>query len=528
MKKPSTPASKVLTRPRAVSQGQRVAAANRWRDGLNPLRGLTISRVVSLLEAAQRGQWTELQWAYSAPLLGIEASHETLLALIELRLSALSDLRGEVRIVDDPADKKLAEEQRAWLSARYERLLNLYEAIDHLELAAFRHYAHLQLQNEAGEPAFDGNVLACLPQWNFVRDGAAGDWFWNPQARTVTAQSLGEEARLDPRRDLLIVREVPRAINRVAILSRVRGALSEKDWDALIEVFGIEQPVIIGPPNVPEDKEAEYEAAAERIAQGGGGYMPNGSDAIYPNAGKKDYPFQARLDYLQKQLVLAGTGGKLTMLSDATGIGAGASPAHAETFRKIAAGAAKRISEIMQRQFDRPQLAAAFPGQPVLAFWSLGEVEEEDRMAILEEQGLLVAGGFSRDRAELEADLGYKLVPVAAPPATPGALFRARHRAAPAPTTLEKANDALVSQAVGQALQIRQDLLAPWFADLDALASNKALSREQFFQRLEDLTAQLPELLDPAAMAASRELFENLLATSVANGIAARTEARPS
>src|SRR6266849_9127611 len=42
-----------------------VSAANAWREYYNPLRALTLVRAVSLIEAAQRGMFAELQWLYS-------------------------------------------------------------------------------------------------------------------------------------------------------------------------------------------------------------------------------------------------------------------------------------------------------------------------------------------------------------------------------------------------------------------------------------------------------------------------------
>ena len=37
---------------------------NAWRDQYNPLRGMSLPRLVSLLEAGERGQFADLQWLY--------------------------------------------------------------------------------------------------------------------------------------------------------------------------------------------------------------------------------------------------------------------------------------------------------------------------------------------------------------------------------------------------------------------------------------------------------------------------------
>ena len=38
--------------------------SNRWRDAYNPLRGLGMARLVSLMEAGERGQYSDIQWFY--------------------------------------------------------------------------------------------------------------------------------------------------------------------------------------------------------------------------------------------------------------------------------------------------------------------------------------------------------------------------------------------------------------------------------------------------------------------------------
>lgn len=39
---------------------------NQWREYVNPLRGLTLERIVSLIEQGERGAFADLQWFYQA------------------------------------------------------------------------------------------------------------------------------------------------------------------------------------------------------------------------------------------------------------------------------------------------------------------------------------------------------------------------------------------------------------------------------------------------------------------------------
>ena len=91
-----------------------IAAANRWRDNYNPLRGLTMARAVSLMEQAQRGVMADLQWLYAAET-GIEATDPDLMVIIERTLSGVSDCEWEIALIPEDSagfDKALAENAR--------------------------------------------------------------------------------------------------------------------------------------------------------------------------------------------------------------------------------------------------------------------------------------------------------------------------------------------------------------------------------------------------------------------------------
>src|SRR6266571_641266 len=170
-----------------------VSAANAWREYYNPLRALTLVRAVSLIEAAQRGMFAELQWLYSK----IEGADATLMALIERRTSALIALDHNFKTV--PADNfppgataTMAEDQAAALRDAYDRLDNLREAIEFLALASFRGFSHLEkiydgadaaaaaavaevgTAGPGGPPASAGSPLRVthlepVEQWHWVR-----------------------------------------------------------------------------------------------------------------------------------------------------------------------------------------------------------------------------------------------------------------------------------------------------------------------------------------------------------------------
>jgi phage gp29-like protein len=360
---------------------QRLKAIDRWRDSYNPLRGLTIAKAVALVEDAQRGIMADLQWTYEA----IEQTDADLLVIVERSTAALDDYAWRVRQVSDETtgfDPALAQEQEGALRQLYERVDNLQDAIAHLELARFRGYAHLApWRRQDADPA-SVHHLQPLQQWNLVRDGYAGPWAWNPQARSVPYASIPTADRLEP--SDYILRTHRRSVDRVALVKHVRASTAEKDWDAYVEIYGIPGAFVIMPPNVPAEKEADFLESAQRAAEGGSGALPNGADVKFATDARGDQPFQPRLEWLQKQLVLAGTGGLLTMLAE-SGSGTLAGSVHEQAFRQIGRGLARRVSEAFQRQIDKPLLARAFPGKPVLAYFEIAARQERDPSGILDD-----------------------------------------------------------------------------------------------------------------------------------------------
>lgn len=397
--------------------GQIVTAANRWRENYNPLRGLNMRRVVELLELGQRGDTAYLQWTFRF----IERRYPTLSALISRCEAPLVNFDWRIKVSPElppGATEAMANAQKETLENAYDGIDNLRDAIKHLAHADFRGYAHLQKHYSP-----DGDVMHLEPlhQWCVCRDGLAGNWFWNPDSRSTSQPLafLGKDFCMGgdalPLGDF-IIRTAERPIDEIALVNFVRANLCEKDWDGFIEIYGIPGGVVVMPGNVPTGKETEYETAAKLVAEGGSGAIPNGSDYKANDGPRGVDPFTPRLDHLDEQLIMAGTGGKLTMLSE-SGTGTLAGNAHADTFQAIASGRAQQISECFQRQFDAAILAQQHEGEPALVFFELAAKDETDVAALVKDVVALFAAGFQAEPKWLSEKTGYELK--AAPPGGP-------------------------------------------------------------------------------------------------------------
>lgn len=392
--KPATP------RALAAELAGRVAAANKWRDTFNPLRSLTIPRIVQHLEAYDRGEMADVQWTFRA----IERAFGVLSALMARRLGAISDMDWDIRHAPERRagfDEALAEEQAACLREAYDRIANLTELVEHLALAEFRGFAI------AGRPDWQAPgpvTVQIVDAWNVVRDGTQGAWKYNPDAISTTFKGL-PEANLLPA-EAIICLETARPINHFALPLHARTGMAEKDWTAFLEIYGIPQGVVLMPPEVPQGQEATFAAMCEKISGGQPGALPHGSDYKANDSPRGVNPFREFLDYFAQHLVLVGTGGRLTMLTEA-GSGTLAGGAHADTFNQIARAHARRIAAALQRTVDADLLAAAFPGRPALAYWALDC--QADPARVIDDALKLSQAGYQMDPEELEEKTGYKI-----------------------------------------------------------------------------------------------------------------------
>lgn len=505
-----------------MSQAALVRRANRWRENYNPLRGLVLSRVVALLEEGERGQYADLQWLYRF----IEKRDPILRAIIKRRRAALQKLDWEIKVVSElppGATEAMAEKQKETLRTAYDFIDNLREAIAFLATAEFRGYAHVQKHYA------DGGVrhLECLPQWNWVRDGLNGSWFYNADAQNVTAEYLAgkEEAVIDPRD--FIIREEEMPINEIAAVAFVRKGLSQKDWDAFVEIFGIPGCIVIGPPNVPTEKEDDYQSAAESVAEGASGYLPNGSDAKFPGEVRGQNPFKEHLDQQNSDLVIAGTGGKLTMLNEATGLGSGNASAHDDAFDDLAIEEASVISELFQKQFDAEILAEQHAGEPTLVYFEICAKDEDDLDKLADRVSKLSAAGYDLDDDELSEKFGLKIEKKEALGLGDGQLgFGSRPGFPPSPR-LENgeragekgtlANRSTPATALQQLAQSFADDLKPLRLRLERILE---IEDEQILRaRLEAFRNELPQLLkDINADPAAAGTLEQLLTTAALAG----------
>ncbi len=403
----------------ATGVATHVRMANSWRDQWNPLRGLTIQQAVGYLEAGERGEYADLQWLYRH----VEKRDATLFGLIERYVGKIKKMDWTISVCPEEdlpkgATPEMAEAQREHLAAVYWGIQNMREAIEHLVKGRFRGYAHLEKiyggdrlvpkTNLRGgtdggssgaspsrsvlngmlaagaaerewvmgtEPRTKLTSLMPVEQWYWVRNGPNGVWTYNRETRSGTR--VGEEVPFEK----FIIREMERPVNELGLINYIFKNVAKKDWVSFVETYGIPFLFVIMPPNVPADKAAEYQELAEQVISDARGALPNGADVKTENAGTFGRagggPFKDLMQWLNEEVILAGTGGKLTMLAE-SGSGTLAGGAHTDSWEEIVLGEAASVSEVFQCQIDREEISRVFPGQPVLAYFELDFTEESE------------------------------------------------------------------------------------------------------------------------------------------------------
>lgn len=438
--------------------------------------------------------------------------------------AAVSGLDWTINLADAETETALAEKQAAALRKAYDRL-NIREAVGHLALARFYGFSVL---------AVGANRLEPLNWWNWRRDGLYGDWFYDPKLNLVRSDKLPAEARMNP--ETHILREVENNLLLEALRVYLRAQSVENWWDKNLEQESQRQVVVVTPEHVPSEGPdgASFKTAAERIAKGGSGYMPFGTQIIYPPASRGLPFYEQRLAGLDAQLTKALTGSMLTMLT-APGSGTLAGNAHAETLQTVIVGEAAEISECFNRQFDEPLLKRAgllAEGERALAYFALVPRRQADPAQEVALTAQLSAAGYRRSVEQLAEATGYDLTeaaPVGVPDVgTPdGEDFQtaARFVNRTAGATAEAIREGVAVRRLGAwDAPVRE-----WFERLAQKLGGGSHVDAEFLNRVEAaLDAMPPDLPDAEALA---RFLEQAMAGALVEGAqkaADHAQARPS
>ena len=371
----------------------------------NPLRGLNAKDVENILDFSETGCISRLELIFRM----LEKSSIDVSTILTRRQAALIGCDWEIRkrenATQNAAMDKLADEQVAMLNEQFGRAEDdgsLIEAIKCLGTAIFRGIAVV-------EPRFSDKGLVgfeTFDAWNFSIDPVTKDVYWNPKAIDCTnfQQTL---KKVTGTRCIVSLEETP--VDGLALPIYIREYFGEEQWARLVARRGLPACYIIAPP-LAGDKVTQFTNAAKKVADGGSGALPNGSQVITEKMdAANSQSFDLFLAHQQKQIILAGTGGILGSLAEATGLGSGVSDAHENTWREIVKMDAMKISNLINRKVAHLLLDAFFPGQPKLAYFNISTSLPKSASEVLDCAVKADQAGFEIDEVQLSEMTGFKL-----------------------------------------------------------------------------------------------------------------------
>lgn len=390
-----------LMKPIAFDESQ-----YRMLMSFNPLRGLNATDVENILDISRNGCISRLQLIYRI----LEQSDPTIATIMRRRQSALIGCDWEIRKRENASKNdelsKLADEQVAFLNEQFGRAEDdgsLIEAIKTLETAVFRGLAVVEpIFSDRGLERFD-----CYDSWNFAIDPANHDVYWNPKASDILNFQTDLKNITETNKCIISLEEAP--VDGIALPIYIRSAYGEEAWAKLIARRGLPNCYIIAPP-IANDKISEFATAAKKVAEGGNGALPNGSQVITERTDPgNSQAFDLFLAHQQKQILLVGTGGILGSLAEATGLGSGVADAHQETWREIIKFDAFKIANLINRYVANKLLEAAFPNQQKLAFFSIDTATPKSATEILDCAVKASQAGLAIDPVQLSEMTGFKI-----------------------------------------------------------------------------------------------------------------------
>ena len=370
------------------------AASNAWLELVNPLMGLSVRRAQAVFDFARAYGSPQLQYIYNE----IEATDPVLLTCVERRAAAIAAMgwKFTVRAEEDPG---LAEEQRDALKSFAGNIENFTEALEHLDLAFFRGYSHVQPIWENGTV----RRISLLKSWNFLHDRLGTTWYWNPEAHATPA---GLEVVTPDARLVTVKRQ--RAIDYPALTIYIRHALGERDWGRFVEHYGIPPADITMPPNAAEKDKPAFEAAADAAQNAQNIVLPHGSTVNRAAETRGQNPFLDFCNYQAKQILILATGGTLATLAEGdTGTLAG--NAQENVWKQIVARDGTVISDALNRALFRPYLREAFSGRPVAVDFELGDEKTLTAAEVFDLAAKAKTAGWRIAKDELEEASGFTL-----------------------------------------------------------------------------------------------------------------------
>ena len=375
-------------------------------DTLNPLWNISSRQAQMIYDFARSGNFAQLEYLYNE----IENSSPVFSVCVTRRCGALSELGWKVVRSDERlnrnADAGLVKEQIECLETAIAKIDNLPEALEHFALSAFRGFSVASVWRGADNMP---QHIECLDHWNICLDKKNNRWLWNPGAVSFVNPTMSSQGMtvIPPEDSIAIKRK--REIDWPAMKIFLRESVGERDWGRFLETYGLPPVILTMPDNTNmQDMQAYVEAAAS-VFEGRSGVVPFGTEVNFASESRGVNPFTEFVDHQMKLFVLMATGGTLTSLSEATGIGSGASETQMDTWKQIVRADVRIVSNAIDRQLCQQIIASQkdFKGKPILAEFKLDTEPQMTAKEVVDMASALSSAGYEMDAQEISQITGF-------------------------------------------------------------------------------------------------------------------------
>lgn len=372
-----------------------------------------------------RPAWTFHELAATCSLLGDKVRFwKAQIAALDWKITISADAQGEDA---DPAKVERAEAQKKVLFERYDRILNLKQALKHLATARFYGFAVLRIGDLKLEPVMPWNVIHDI-QWLTQEPPTCG-WYFNQRAE----MSLWRDKM--PRMDVggYVIRNGGDCsmLELMKMAFRVNRIMDFREKD--LENAAKRQVLILTGGNLPDEGEERNElmGALRGARDGESAVIAKGdpncpTEIIHAPASRGLMYYNEAISQLDEQMTKAVTGGMLTMLAMPTGIGEGASSQHADTLKALVADEVSEIKAALWEAIDEPELrmrGLLEPGERPLASFDIGGEEVKDPSAGAALLATLKQAGYKVSEQDAGELVGLTLEEAPEPSGAPGGGF---------------------------------------------------------------------------------------------------------
>jgi phage gp29-like protein len=481
-----------------------------WLERFNPLQGATLGTLSGYFEEADEGRYAQVMWL-ARKLARRDATIRACLKRINATVQQLDWTIKTIEELPPGVTPQMAEAQSAYLKERYSAVENLTAAYSWLAKADFFGFAHLEKHyNAAGQVC----RLEPVPQWHWCKRGFYGEWLYNAKARPWAPEAVPIE------KGNFIIHEVEDPWLEIACISGLDRNQLRRDLRGFCARYGIPNTFFIAGPGATDGDMDALNSVAVDMAADGTGALPPGADVKVHESASKGEIFEMADKAFQSEIVLAATGGLLTMLTS-SGSGTLAGGAHSDTWRDLVSGIAMAVTECFQEQMDKALLSERFPGQPVLAYFELEFPEAgADMTALATTIKALSDAGYKADAAWVSEETGIPLTGAAVVDAT-GKPLTNRFRGGPSSARDRAEAESLVTAAIADALDVMTSTVRPLSADiaaLIALAEDDKATAAEFSALAEKVSKLLPELMTADTVKSLASEMEKALGSAAVLG----------